>query len=102
MGESNHALKAFMVWTNIRFALRDHNLLDEEIRKTQLDWTLVRASRLDYYDAKEQNAGGVRTLNAQGAGTGISDSCSVSGAARFPVKVAVDRSYVKEAVVIRD
>ncbi|KAK1991418.1 NAD(P)-binding protein [Colletotrichum falcatum] len=107
--------KAFMGWTNVRFALEDHDLLDREVRLTGMDWTLVRASRLVFDDpgqparagagAGAGGAGGVgdvRTLPGDGVGMGVADSVRVSSAARFMVKVAVEGLFVKSAVVIRD
>jgi uncharacterized protein YbjT (DUF2867 family) len=98
--------RAFMGWTNIKYALEDHNLMDKEIRATSLDWTLVRAPRLVYDEQKtlsKPNPGkDVQTLGSSGVGMTMSDSTHVSSVARFLVKVAVERLYVKEAVVIRE
>lgn len=99
---------AFMGWTNVKYALEDHNLVDEEIRLTKLDWTLVRASRLEFYDPKKQKQAtttsnaDVETLGSSGVGMRMTDSVHVSSAARFLVKVAVEGLFIKEAVVIRD
>jgi len=51
--------KAFMGWTNIKYALEDHGLVDKEIRMTKMDWTLVRATRLqfDRHEGGRANAG---------------------------------------------
>lgn len=46
--------KAFMGWTNVKYALQDHNLVDKKIWSTKLDWTLVKASRLEFDDPKKQ------------------------------------------------
>lgn len=96
--------KAFMGWTNVKYALEDHSLLDKEIRSTSLDWTLVRATRLEFDDPKKEptEAKDVQTLGSSGAGMTMSDSVSVASAARFLVKVAVEGPYIKEAVVIRN
>lgn len=101
--------KVFMGWTNVRYALEDHNLVDREIRSTKLDWTLVRASRLEFDDPKKQKKqadttgnADVQTLGSSGVGMRITDSVSVSSAARFLVKVTVEGLFIKEAVVIRD
>lgn len=97
--------KAFMGWTNIKYALEDHNLVDKEIRSTKLDWTLVRASRLEFDDPKKKPTGAktdVQTLGSKGDGMGMTDSVSVSSAARFLVKVAVEGLFIKDAVVVRD
>ncbi|KAL5318710.1 hypothetical protein ACEPPN_013774 [Leptodophora sp. 'Broadleaf-Isolate-01'] len=34
--------KVFLRWTNVKYALEDHSLVDKEMRLRQLDWTLVR------------------------------------------------------------
>ncbi|TPX07422.1 uncharacterized protein E0L32_002108 [Thyridium curvatum] len=95
--------KAFMGWTNIKYALEDHSLLDQEIRSTNLDWTLVRGSRLEFDDPKKATeAKDVETLGSSGAGLRMTDSVSVASAARFLVKCAVEGLFVKQAVVIRD
>ncbi|KAF4826783.1 hypotheticall protein [Colletotrichum tropicale] len=47
--------KAFMSWTNIKFALEDHRLVDKEIRSIGMGWTLVRAIRLEFDDPKKSN-----------------------------------------------
>lgn len=92
-----------MGWTNVKYALEDHGILDKEIRETGMDWTLVRATRL-VFDDGAQNTGGVvdvETLGSKGEGMRMSDSVSVTAAARFLVKVAVEGLLVKSAVVIR-
>ncbi|OAA56180.1 NAD-dependent epimerase/dehydratase [Niveomyces insectorum RCEF 264] len=97
--------KAFMGWTNIKLALEDHNLVDKEIRSTKMDWTLVRAARLEFDSPKQKptnTKAEVQTLDSKGTGMRMTDSVSVASAARFLVKVAVGGLYVKEAVVIRD
>ena len=97
--------KAFMGWTNIKYALEDHSLVDKEIRLTKMDWTLVRASRLQFDDPRQKpndTKADVQTLDSKGDGMRMSDSVSVSTAARFLVKVAVEGLFIKTAVVIRD
>ncbi|KAF5484361.1 hypothetical protein CGCS363_v014652 [Colletotrichum siamense] len=98
--------KAFMSWTNIKFALEDHGLVDKEIRSTEMEWTLVRAVRLEFDDPKLPNQTNTRpdveTLGSDGAGMRVTDSVSVGSAARFLVKVAVESLFIKSAVVIRN
>jgi len=100
--------KAFLGWTNVKFALEDHGLVDKEIRSTRMDWTLVRAVRLEFDDAKKQKPAGadtkadVQTLGSKGVGMRMTDSVSVASAAKFLVKVAVEGLFIKSAVVIRD
>ena len=91
--------KAFMRWTNVTYALDDHGLVDGEIRSTDMDWTLVRAVRLEFSSkpAKE-----VEALGSKGQGMRVSDSVNVANVARFLVKVAVEGLYVRDAVVVRD
>lgn len=101
--------KAFMGWTNIKYALEDHSILDKEIRLTKMDYTLVRPCRLEYdYPKQKQKQKlmdkrmDVQTLGSSGAGLRMTDSVTVQSAARFLVKVAVEGLYSKSAVVIRD
>ncbi|KAJ6783814.1 hypothetical protein PWT90_06120 [Aphanocladium album] len=92
--------KAFLAWTNVKYALKDHNILDEEIRKTGMDWTLVRPVRLDFDKEDSDAKSGVRTLHGDGQGMGMSDSITVSTVAKFLVKVAIQGLYKRESVVI--
>jgi len=99
--------KAFMAWTNVKYALEDHGLVDEEIRSTGLDWTLVRATRLRFDDPRQKATDDsteedVQTLGGDGRGMRMTDSVSVAGVARFLVRVAVEGLFIKSAVVIRD
>ena len=101
--------KAFMGWTNIKHALEDHSLVDMEIRLTKMDWTLVRAVRLEFDDPKKQKQTAntstkteVQTLGSSGVGMRMTDSVSVSSAAKFLVKIAVEGLFIRSAVVIRD
>lgn len=99
--------KAFMGWTNVKYALEDHDLLDKEIRETKMDWTLVRAVRLVFDDPKQGSTNTdtkipeVTTLSSDGKGMRMSDSVAVASVARFLVKVAVEGLYVRSAVVVR-
>lgn len=96
--------KAFMGWTNIKYALEDHGLVDKEIRSTKMDWTLVRAVRLEFDNPKKKTdiKKDLQTLGSDGVGMGMADSVSVISAARFLVKAAVEGLFSKSAVVIRD
>jgi uncharacterized protein YbjT (DUF2867 family) len=97
--------KGFMAFTNVKFALTDHNDVDKEIRTTKMDWTLVRAPRLNYDVGKDTSAGAkkeVQTLDSKGTGMKLSDVVGIDSVARFLVKCAVERVHVKEAVVIRE
>ena len=97
--------KAFMGWTNIKYALEDHCLVDTEIRLTKMDWTLVRASRLQFDDPKQKltdTKADVQILDSKGDGMRMTDSVSVSRVSRFLVKVAVEGLFIKSAVVVRD
>ncbi|KAE8450857.1 hypothetical protein EG329_005770 [Mollisiaceae sp. DMI_Dod_QoI] len=93
--------KAFLGWTNVKYALEDHGLVDKEIRLTKMDWTLVRAVRLQFDDQKPTDTKtDVRTLGSKGDGMSLTDSVSVTSVARFLVKVAVEGLFVKNAVVV--
>jgi hypothetical protein len=89
--------KAFLGWTNVKYALEDHGLVDKEIRLTKMDWTLVRAVRLQFDDQKPTD---VKTLGSKGDGMSLTDSVSVTSVARFLVKVAVEGLFVQSAVVV--
>lgn len=93
--------KAFMRWTNVKYALEDHGLMDEEIRQTKMDWTLVRPVKLGF-EVPEGGAAEVQTLGSSGKGMQLTDSANVVGVARFLVKVAVDGLYVRDTVVVRN
>ena len=93
--------KAFLGWTNVKYALEDHGLVDKEIRLTKMAWTLVRAVRLQYDDQKPTGMKrDVRMLSSKGDGLILSDSVSVTSVASFLVKVAVEGLFVQEAVVV--
>jgi len=98
--------KAFLGWTNVKYALEDHGLVDEEIRRTKMDWTLVRAVRLQFDELKPTDTKTtdtkteVKTLNSKGEGMSMTDSVSVSSVARFLVKIAVEGLFVRDAVVV--
>ncbi|KAH7410787.1 NAD-dependent epimerase/dehydratase [Cadophora sp. MPI-SDFR-AT-0126] len=92
--------KAFMGLTNIKHALEDHGLVDKEIRLTNMDWSLVRAVRLQFDDGKSTGVKDVRLLGSNGDGMSMSDSVSVASVARFLVKVAVEGLFIKSAVVV--
>lgn len=101
--------KAFMGWTNIKYALEDHDLVDKEIRLTKMQWTLVRAAKLEFDDPNKKqeqgrtgSKGDVETLGSDGVGMRLTDSIGVSSAARFLIKVAVEGLFINDAVVIRD
>lgn len=102
-----------MGWTNIKYALADHSLVDQEIRLTKMDWTLVRAVRLEFDDPKQKHKQNptdsktetkkhARTLGSDGQGMSVSDSINVATVASFLVKVAVEGLFVKEAVVVAE
>jgi len=91
--------RAFMGLTNIKYALEDHILLDKEIRKTGMEWSLVRPVRLEHEDESVKD---VETLGRNGVGMSMSESITPASAAKFLVKVAVEGLYVKEEVVIRN
>lgn len=93
--------KAFLGWTNVKYALEDHNILDKEIRTTKMDWTLVRPVRLDF-DKEDGGKGSIRTLGSNGKGMRMSDSVTVAAVARFLVKVTEEGLFVRDSVVVTD
>lgn len=95
--------KAFMSWTNVKYALEDHGYVDKEIRETKMDWTLVRAVRLEFDDSKPTKMKReVRTLGSMGDGMSLTDSVCIANVARFLVKVAVEGLFIQSAVVMAD
>jgi uncharacterized protein YbjT (DUF2867 family) len=93
--------KIFLGWTNVKYALADHELVDKEIRQTKMDWTLVRAVRLQFDDQKSTDTKpDVRTLGSKGVGMSMTDSVSVTSVASFLVKVAVEGLFIQSAVVV--
>lgn len=93
--------KVFLRWTNVKYALEDHGLVDQEIRLTKMDWTLVRAVRLQFDDQKSTDMKTeVRMLGSKGDGMSMMDSVNVTSVASFLVKVAVEGLFVKSAVVV--
>jgi hypothetical protein len=94
-----------MGWTNIKYALEDHDLVDKEIRLTKMNWTLVRASRLQFDDGKRDlivTKADAQTLGSEGKGMRTADRVSVSTVSRFLVNVVVQDLFSRSAVVIRD
>jgi hypothetical protein len=93
--------KVFLGWTNVKYALEDHNLVDKEIRLTKMDWTLVRAVRLQFDDQKSTDTKmSVKTLGSKGDGMSLTDSVTITSVASFLVKAAVEGLFVKSAVVV--
>ncbi|RGP71770.1 nad-dependent epimerase dehydratase [Fusarium sporotrichioides] len=91
--------RAFMGLTNIKYALEDHNLLDQEIRTTNMNWSLVRPVKLDHENNSTLE---IETLGGLGVGMTMKDSVTPASVAKFLVKIAVEGLYVKEAVVVRN
>ncbi|KAF2003194.1 NAD-dependent epimerase/dehydratase [Amniculicola lignicola CBS 123094] len=99
------ASRVFMAWTNIKYALEDHGLVDKEIRLTNMDWTLVRAVRLRFDDSTQKpidTKADVKMMGSGGVGMSMADSVKVSSVSKFLVKVAVEGLFIKGAVVVRD
>ncbi|CAK7242377.1 MAG: hypothetical protein STHCBS139747_003866 [Sporothrix thermara] len=93
--------RAFMRWTNIKYAIEDHNLVDHEIRQTDMDWTLVRPTRLVFDDAAPPKD--MDILGSTGDGKmSIWDSAHTTSVARLLVKIAVEGLYVRQTIVVRD
>ena len=96
--------RVFMGWTNIKYALEDHGAVDREMRGREgVEWTLVRAVRLEFGEEKGgKGKGEVKTLGSEGVGMKMTDSVNVASVARVLVRVAVGGEFVGEAVVVRD
>lgn len=97
--------RAFMGWTNVKYALKDHNLVDQEVRKHSLNWTMVRSVKLDFDPAwrrENKSMPDIEVLDDTGRGMSLSDSVDTANVAKFLVKVAVEDLYSREAVVVRE
>ncbi|KAL1893485.1 hypothetical protein Sste5346_006313 [Sporothrix stenoceras] len=92
--------RAYMGWTNLKYVLADHNLMDVDVRATKTAWTLVRPIRLEF-DTKKVTE--LDVLDSRGSGRlKMSDCAHIRAVARFLVKVAVEGIYIRETVVVRD
>jgi hypothetical protein len=95
--------KAFLGWTNVKYALEDHELVDKEIRLTKMDWILVRAVRLQFDNQKPTDTKtDMKTLGSKGDGMSLTDSAGVTSVASFLAKVAVEGLFAQSAVVVAD
>lgn len=92
--------RAFMGWTNVRYALEDHNLLDVEVRKTNMNWTLIRPVKLRYEGPDSDTNPKLRVLGSDGRGMKLSDSAGNAAVARLLIQTAVEGLYIREAVVV--
>ncbi|ERS98134.1 hypothetical protein HMPREF1624_04914 [Sporothrix schenckii ATCC 58251] len=93
-------LKMFMGWTNVKYTLADHNLLDAELPKTAAQYTLVRPMRIVFDTRKETQ---LEVLPSNGGGKlGVSNAAHLLSVAKFLVKVAVEGLYVRETILVRD
>ena len=93
--------KACLRWTNVKYALEDHDLVGKEIRLTKMDWTLVRAVRLLCDDQKPTDTKtDVKMLGSKGDPISLTDRVSVISVASFLVKLAVEKLLVQSAVVV--
>ena len=88
--------KAFMHYTNIKPTLDDHNLVDQEMKKSEMEYTLVRPTRLAYDDVVKP----MKTCGSDGKGLGLTASTTTGTAARFLVEVAESGDYKGEAIAI--
>lgn len=90
---------------NVKYALEDHKIVDKEVRLINMDWTLIRAVRLQFDDqnspSKHRNLE-IKALNSKGDGMGLTDSVTTSSVARLLVMVAVEGLYIQSAVVVRN
>lgn len=93
--------KAFLGWTNVKYALEDYTLVDKEIRLAGMDWTLIRAVKLQFDDKKPiDTQTDIRTLGSKGEGMSLNDKISVISVANFLVKVGSEGLFVQNAVVV--
>ncbi|KAI0161448.1 hypothetical protein GGR57DRAFT_358642 [Xylariaceae sp. FL1272] len=91
--------------TNVKYTIEDHNLVDKEIRSTNLDWTLVRPLRLVFDEVPEKSTNektDMVTMGSNAEGMRITHSAKISSVAKFLVRAAVEGRFIKQAVVVRD
>jgi nucleoside-diphosphate-sugar epimerase len=88
--------KLVMGYSNIKYTLEDHNLLDTEIRGSGMDFTLVRPTRLEYDEKVKM----VKTYGSDGKGHGMMSSMTTGTAANFLAQVAEGKEWVCEAIAI--
>lgn len=94
--------RGFMGLTNVKYALKDHNLVDQEVRQTKAEWTLVRPVKLRYEDQNASSEGKLKILGSDGKGMKLSDTAGNAAVARFLVQIAVEGTYIRKTVVVTD
>lgn len=94
--ESSWMLKALFRYTNMKYQMRDHEIVDGEVGdQERMDWTLVRPPML-----KDGGAQPVKERGETGKGMGLFDSITRASVARFMVEEAENGEYKRQAVVI--
>jgi hypothetical protein len=85
-GNTIFLMKWLIKWTNMSAAFTDHDMLDAEIKKTDLDWVLVRPNML-----KEGGKAEVTVFGEQGQGVPAFGGITRASVAGFLVD-AVEKS----------
>lgn len=80
--------------TNLKYTYADHNLVDEEIRDTDTDWTLLRPAAFN----KQPEAGKIAVTDIHGPKPSF--SISRAAVAQFAVDVIDNGAHVHEAPII--
>jgi len=89
--------KLFLFKTNVRVAMDDHNALEEVVRKSGLDWTLVRPYQLDEEEKKKD----IKLYGEKGEGAGWMPTISRASVALFLVEECVEKDdWIRKTPVI--
>ena len=80
-------IRALMSWSNMRYAYEDHNLVDQEMRTSGMEFVLVRPTRLIY----EEDVKPVKNLGNEGKGQGLLSSTTIGSLAVFLVDAVESR-----------
>jgi len=91
----NFLMKPIISYTNMAKQFNDHNLVDSEIRKSGLDWTLVRPAMLNGEEALP-----VKIMESDGKGAGFMPSVSRESVAVFMVQAAETSEWINKSPVI--
>jgi putative NADH-flavin reductase len=88
--------KALMSHSNMKFSYDDHNLVDSELRKSGINFTLVRPARLVFNEEVKH----IRELGEDGRGLGLLAAITSGSVAKFLVDAAEGSRWDGKATVI--
>jgi putative NADH-flavin reductase len=94
--ESSWVMKLIFWYTNMKFQMRDHEVVDQEIRSHDgLEWTLVRPPML-----KEGGLEPIKEYGETGKGLWLFSGITRASVAKFMVEEVEQGRYKKQAIVI--